>query len=403
MLRTSVASPATPHSEILERALAGQTLDAADGYALMQASGPELSDVVAAASHLNAHARPHRRVTYSRKIFLPLTNLCRDRCGYCTFVKGPGQDGAHTMSPDEVLTVAREGAALGCKEALFSLGDHPEWRHPEFIDTLRRFGYDSTPEYTTAMCRLVFEETGLLPHTNCGTLSDDEFGMLGPWNASMGIMLESVSLRLFDRGGAHFGAESKRPEQRIATIESAARHGIAMTTGILLGIGETLEERVDALITIREVQERLGNVQEVIVQNFRAKPSTRMHGADEPSTLDMVRTLAVARLILGPKMNIQAPPNLNADGCQTYLLAGMNDWGGVSPLTKDFINPEAPWPQIAILRELTGEAGYELRERTALHPDFVLAGRWPDSTPVRRRVEELTGEDGLVRPEQEQR
>jgi len=342
-------------------------------------------------------------VTYSRKIFLPLTNLCRDRCGYCTFVKGPGQSGAHTMSPNEVLAVARQGAALGCKEALFSLGDHPESRHPGFLDTLRDFGYESTPEYAAAMCRLVFEETGLLPHTNCGTLNDDEFGMLRPWNASMGIMLESISLRLFERGKAHFGAESKHPEQRIATLERAARHGIAMTTGILLGIGETLEERVDSLITIREAQERHGNIQEVIVQNFRAKPGTRMRGAAEPSTLDMVRTLAVARLILGPGMNLQAPPNLNADGCQPYLLAGMNDWGGVSPLTKDFINPEAPWPQIAILRELTHEAGYELRERTALHPDFVLDGRWLNAAPVRRRVEELTGEDGFVRAEQEQR
>ena len=358
---------------------------------------------MAAAAELNLRARPHRRVTYSRKVFLPLTNLCRDRCGYCTFVKGPGQAGAHTMTPDEVLAVARRGAALGCKEALFSLGDHPEWRHPEMAEQLDRLGYASTPAYAAAMARLVLEETGLLPHTNCGVLSPDEMAALAPWNVSMGIMLESVSEALFEPGGAHYGAVSKSPEQRIATIETAADAGVAMTTGILIGIGESLEDRVDSLIAIRDAQERRGNIQEIIVQNFRAKPSTRMRAAAEPSLVDMLRTQATARLLLGPDMNVESPPNLNADGCGAYLLAGNNDWGGVSPLTKDFINPEAAWPEVAALRAITAEAGFELRERLALFPDYAASGRWYPSAAVANRAAQLIADDGYVRPELEVR
>ncbi|MBM3939986.1 MAG: 7,8-didemethyl-8-hydroxy-5-deazariboflavin synthase subunit CofG [SAR202 cluster bacterium] len=384
---------------IIERALDGERLRAGDGHALLRAQGPDLTALVAAAAELNLRARPHRRVTYSRKIFLPLTNLCRDRCGYCTFVKGPRQRGAHTMTPDEVLAVAREGARLGCKEALVSLGDHPELRHPELLATLRDFGgYRSTPEYVAAMCRLVLEETGLLPHTNCGTLSSDEFAMLAPWNASMGIMLESASPRLLEKGGPHHGSFTKAPELRIQTLENAAHAGMAMTTGILIGIGETPEERVNALLVIRDIHERCGNIQEIIIQNFRAKSDTRMKRADEPDTIDMLRTQAIARLLLGPSMNIQSPPNLNADGYQTYLMAGINDWGGISPLTKDFINPEAAWPAIAKLRAMTANAGYELRERLALYPEYVSEGRWPVSPAVRRRIDAFADDDGFVKP-----
>lgn len=394
---------------ILDRALHGEPLSAADGYALVDAQGADLAAVVQAAEALNLAARPERRVTYSRKIFLPLTNLCRDRCGYCVFVKGPTQQGAHTMTPDEVLRVAREGARLGCKEALFSLGDHPEWRHPEFADTLRELGgYHSTPEYVAAMCRLVLEETGLLPHTNCGTLSVEEFEMLAPWNASMGIMLESSSLRLFEKGGPHWGATSKAPALRVQTLENAAKLGMAMTTGILIGIGETPRERVDSLLLIRDVQERCGNIQEVIVQNFRAKPDTSMRHADEPDTADMLRTQAVARLLLGAGMNIQSPPNLNADDYQGYLRAGINDWGGVSPLTKDFINPEAAWPAIDRLRSKTADAGYELRERLALYPEYITSLWGPTSVgpcrvsaPIRQRLDAMADVDGFVKRELE--
>ncbi len=398
----STAVVSSTVERVLERALAGEPLSAADGYALIAAQGQQLAALVSAAGRLNERARPHRRVTYSRKVFLPLTNLCRDRCGYCTFVKAPGQRSAHTMTPDEVVAVASEGARLGCKEALFSLGDHPEWRHPEMADTLRALGYGSTPEYVADMCRLVLEETGLLPHTNCGLLDRPEMEAIARHNASMGLMLENVSPRLLERGGPHFGCESKAPELRLATLELAGELGVAITTGILIGIGERPEERVDSLLAIRELHQRHGHIQEVIVQNFRAKADTRMRRADEPSTIDMLRTLATARLLLGAEMNIQAPPNLNADGCQTYLLAGINDWGGVSPLTVDFINPEAPWPQLTHLQGLTAEAGYELHERLAIYPEYVTSGRWPLPAAVARRVAELAGPDGLVKQELEQ-
>ncbi len=397
----ATVSPKTVR-EIIERALAGEVLSAVDGYALIGAEGAGLTALLHAATEINWSARVNGRVTYSRKVFLPLTNLCRDRCAYCTFVKGPGQRGAHTMTPDEVLSVARAGAALGCKEALISLGDHPEWRHPEMGDALSAMGYGSTPEYVAAMSRLVLEETGLLPHTNCGTLDRAEMEAIAPWNASMGIMVENVSQRLHEKGGPHYGTASKRPEQRIATLDTAGELGVAMTTGILIGIGETPEERVDSLLAIRDVHDRHGNIQEIIVQNFRAKPATKMRRAVEPSTADMLRTLATARLLMGPSMNIQAPPNLNGDGYQSYLLAGMNDWGGVSPLTKDFINPEAAWPEVARLRSLTAEMGHELRERTALYPEYVLSGQWATSPAVQDTLAQLAGEDGYVRRELEQ-
>jgi 7,8-didemethyl-8-hydroxy-5-deazariboflavin synthase CofG subunit len=384
----------------IDKARAGETLSASDGYGLMRASGAELVSVMRAACDLSESVRPHRRVTYSRKVFLPLTNMCRDRCGYCTFVKGPNQKGVHTMTPEEVVDVARRGAALGCKEALISLGDHPELRHPEMQQMLHALGYASTPEYVAAISELVFRETGLLPHTNCGTLDTAEMTAIAEWNASMGIMLESASMRLHEPGGAHYGTITKEPAMRIATLDTAGELGVAMTTGILIGIGETLDERVDSLLAIRDAHQRHGNIQEVIIQNFRAKAATRMKKAPEPSTVDMLRTLAVGRLLLGAGMNIQAPPNLNSDGAGAYLLAGINDWGGVSPLTKDFINPEAAWPEIARLRELTAEAGYELRERTVLYPEYIANG-WHLAAPLAERLAEMTEPDGYVRPDLE--
>jgi 7,8-didemethyl-8-hydroxy-5-deazariboflavin synthase CofG subunit len=401
LTQSPTSKPAPSVRRIVEEALGGGSLSAVDGYALINSDGASLAAVMAAACALNDSARPSRHVTYSRKVFLPLTNLCRDRCGYCTFVRGPAQRGAKTMTPDDVLAVGRAGAELGCKEALISLGDHPEWRHPEMLETLRGLGYESTPEYVAAMSRLVLEETGLLPHTNCGTLSVEEMESIAPWNASMGIMLESTSMRLHEKGGPHYGTVTKTPDQRIATLETAGELGVAMTTGILIGIGETREERVDSLLAIRDVHRRYGNVQEVIVQNFRAKSATKMRRAPEPSTVEMLRTLATARLLLGPRMGVQAPPNLNADACGTYLLAGISDWGGVSPLTKDFINPEAAWPELSHLRRLTAEAGYELRERTVLYPEYVTNSEWHVSEPIRQRLDALAGDDGLVRPELE--
>jgi len=366
----------------------------ADAGRLIRATGGELLDVLREASAIR-DARTGRQVTYSRKVFIPLTNLCRDRCGYCTFAREPGDAKAHTMTPDEVLAVARAGREAGCKEALFSLGDKPELRYPEYHDWLEQRGLHSTIEYLQAMCQLVFEETGLLPHANPGVLSRQEMEQLRPVNVSMGMMLETASRRLLQPGEAHHRCPDKVPEVRLASLEAAGELRIPFTTGILIGIGETLDERVDALFAIREIHEKYGHIQEVIVQNFRAKPDTLFAGRPEPTTLDLARTAAVARLILGGSVNLQVPPNLSHDAYGFYLLAGINDWGGISPVTRDFINPEMAWPQIAALRSVTKEAGFELRERLAAYPEYLREPRWIDE-PLRRRALAYTDDAGLV-------
>jgi 7,8-didemethyl-8-hydroxy-5-deazariboflavin synthase CofG subunit len=360
----------------------------------MHAGGGELLDLFRAASAVR-DARTGHVITYSRKVFIPLTNLCRDRCGYCTFAREPGDGKAHTMSPDEVLAVARAGRNAGCKEALFSLGDKPELRYPEYRQWLEQRGFASTIEYLRAMCQLVFEDTGLLPHANPGVLSREEMEQLRPVNASMGMMLETLSARLLGPGEAHHRCPDKVPKIRLAALEAAGELQIPFTTGILIGIGETLEERVEALFAIREVNERYGHIQEVIVQNFRAKPDTLFSGRPEPSALDVARTAAVARLILGGTVNLQVPPNLSQDAYGFYLLSGINDWGGISPVTRDFINPEMAWPQIAALRAVTREAGFELRERLAAYPEYLLDSRWVPET-LRPRALAWTDRAGLV-------
>src|SRR5919199_2155074 len=302
---------------------------------------------------------------------------------------------AKTMTPEEVLAVARAGRERGCKEALFSLGEKPEEVHALAREHLRRLGYTSTVEYLAAMCKLVFEETGLIPHTNCGVLDRDELLLLREYAGSMGIMLENVSERLLEPGQAHYGCPGKHPALRLETIRTAGALGIAFTSGILIGIGETPEERVDSLFALRELQERSGNVQEVIIQNFRVKPDIRMRAWGEPSALEMLRTIAVARLVLGGEQNIQAPPNLAPETYQMYLLAGINDWGGVSPVTLDHINPERAWPMIAELRNVTAEAGFELRERLCLYPEYLAQPRYVRDT-LRARMAALVDERGIV-------
>ena len=404
MLAKEILSPpmanslSRPIREALEKALNGQPITQEDAYHLIPASGTALVALMLAASRVRDHLKGHR-VTYSRKVFLPLTNLCRDRCGYCTFVQAPGDPKAHTMTPEEVLQVATEGQRLGCKEALFSLGDRPELRHAEARRHLQALGYCTTPDYLIAMGRLVLEETGLLPHTNAGLMTREELLRLREVNASMGLMLENVSDRLLQRGGPHFGAESKVPSLRLRMMEVAGELGIPFTTGILIGIGETLEERVDSLFAIRDLHQRYGHIQEVIIQNFRAKPDTRMRQASEPTALDMLRTIAVARLVLGGEMNIQAPPNLTPDAYQMYLFAGINDWGGVSPLTRDFINPEAPWPQLLELKRMTEEAGFHLTERLAVYPEYIQSGSTYLSQQVQERIADLVDEEGFVKKE----
>jgi len=361
---------------------------------LIRATGGELIGILREASAVR-DARSGGVITYSRKVFIPLTNLCRDRCGYCTFAREPGDGKAHTMSPDEVLAVARAGKDAGCKEALFSLGDKPELRYPEYRGWLEERGFRSTIEYLRAMCQLVFEETGLLPHANPGVLSREEMEQLRPVNASMGMMLETASARLLAVGEAHYRCPDKVPKVRLAALDAAGELRIPFTTGILIGIGETLDERVDALFAIREAHEKHGHVQEVIVQNFRAKPDTLFAGRTEPTALDVARTAAVARLILGSTVNLQVPPNLSQDAYGFYLLAGINDWGGISPVTGDFINPEMAWPQIATLGGVTREAGFELRERLAAYPEYLRDSKWM-AEPLRRQALAWTDAAGLV-------
>jgi 7,8-didemethyl-8-hydroxy-5-deazariboflavin synthase CofG subunit len=382
----------------LEKRLSDRPLTKQDAYTLINAPDRDLPALMLCASHLREQGKGNI-ITYSRKVFLPLTNLCRDRCGYCTFVQAPRSTTAHTMSPEEVLDVAVEGARLGCKEALFSLGDRPELRHIEARRHLKSVGYESTPDYLIAMCQLVLERTGLLPHANAGLMTKTELLQLREFNASLGLMIENVSERLTQRGGPHFGAASKHPTLRLAMIELAGSLGIAFTTGILIGIGETHEERVDSLLAIDRIQKSHGNIQEVIIQNFRAKPDTRMRRSSEPTVLDMLRTIAVARLILGPDMNIQAPPNLTPDGYQAYLLAGINDWGGVSPLTKDFINPEAPWPHLTELKQITEDSGFQLTERLAIYPEYIAQASSYLSPQVSNRINHLANEQGYVKKE----
>ncbi len=362
--------------------------------ALRLAEEATLDDLLSAATQLRAREKG-TVVSFSKKVFIPLTTLCRDYCGYCTFRKDPGQPGAHFMTPDEVLALAERAREAGCKEALFSLGDQPERIFPEAREFLQRQRFARTLDYLAAMSELVLDRVGLLPHANPGVMDRPALERLKESNASVGLMLENVSVRLMRDGLAHANAPDKVPALRLRTIEEAGRLSIAFTTGILIGIGETFEERVDSLFAIRALHEKYGHIQEVIVQNFRAKPDIPMAHHPEPSMEDMLRTIAIARLILGPKMNLQAPPNLSYADFPCLLGAGINDWGGISPVTKDFINPEAAWPQIARLRAETEARGFTLRERLALYPEFVTSGNFL-SARVRERAHRLAGADGFA-------
>ena len=342
-----------------------------DAVRLIRCSDDELPELLAAAHAAKERFKPGV-ITYSRKVFLPLTNLCRDYCGYCTFRRDPGDPGAHTMTPDEVLSVARAGEKLGCTEALFSLGDKPELLFFEMRDTLRHLGYKSTLHYLEAMCELVLRETTLLPHPNPGLLSAEWIARLAVVSPSMGLMLETTNTALLAPGAAHDNAPDKVPAKRLRTIEDAGKQNVPFTTGLLIGIGESREDRVDTLLAIRDMNDRYGHIQEVIVQNFRVKPAIRMANSPEPTRGEMLRAVAVARLLL-PGVNIQAPPNLSAPYYDDLVDAGINDWGGVSPLTPDFINPEKPWPHLDQLRLRTEAKGFALRQRLPVYPEFLPA------------------------------
>ena len=338
--------------------------------------------------------RPGPLVTYSPKVFIPLTTLCRDVCGYCTFARPPRRGERAYMTEDEVLAIARAGAAAGCREALFTLGDKPELRYEVARRELRALGCETTIEYLARCARIVLEETGLLPHVNPGVMSRDELELLRPVSASMGIMLETTADRLGERGGPHWASPDKIPARRLETIRLAGELAIPFTSGILIGIGETREERIDALLALKALGDEHGHVQEVIVQNFRAKPGTRMAAHPEPSLEDHLWTIAVARILLGPSWHVQAPPNLAFDDFPRLLDAGIDDWGGVSPVTIDHVNPEAPWPELERLAEATRSRGLELAPRLAVYPEYVAElDHWVDPAvaPHVRRASDATG------------
>jgi len=374
---------------VLRRARDGATLNVDEAATLLQARGTDLTDLCSSAAKVRdagllAAGRPNT-VTYSRKVFIPLTRLCQDKCHYCTFVTVPGKlrAGGHGMflEPDEVLDIARAGAELGCKEALFTLGDRPEARWPEAKQWLDERGYDSTLDYVRAMSIRVLEETGLLPHLNPGVMSWQELSRLKPVAPSMGMMLETTATRLFtDKGECHYGSPDKDPAVRLRTLTDAGRLNIPFTTGILVGIGENFLERAESIMAIRKSQKAFGHIQEVIIQNFLAKPDTAMRNTPDAGLDEFLAAIAVARLLLGPTMRIQSPPNLVSNSeCLALLGAGVDDWGGVSPLTPDHVNPERPWPNLETLAEISAEGGFMLTERTAAQPAYVLAGApWID-------------------------
>jgi FO synthase len=369
-----------PSDLAFDHALARGTngeLTMVDAELLLGAQGAELERLLDAATAVRDSGDPDRVITYSRKVFLPITTLCQDRCHYCIFVDTPAKLAKKHkpayMSPEQILTVARQGAELGCKEALFTLGDRPEERWPVAREWLDAHGYASTVHYLRDMAQLVLDETGLLPHMNPGVLSLQEFEILRPVAPSMGMMLETTSTRLWSEPGqVHFGSPDKDPAVRLEVLENAGRARVPLTTGILVGIGETLRDRAESLFAIRVSHERHGQVQETIIQNFRAKDATAMHGVEDLGTAEYAATIAVARLVMGPGAVIQAPPNL-ADAAELDILvrAGVSDWGGVSPLTADHVNPERPWPQIDALARLTAESGFTLRERLTVHERYV--------------------------------
>jgi len=362
-------------------------------HALLQAS---LEELLEAASTLRDSGRGHL-LTYSRKVFVPLTQLCRDVCHYCTFAKSPRAGAPAYLSLERVLEIARAGEQAGCTEVLFTLGDKPELRHDAARAALAAMGYATTIDYLVAACEAVLRETSLLPHVNPGVTTREELARLRRVSVSQGMMLESGSERLCARGGAHFGSPDKAPSVRLDALRAAGELRIPFTTGLLVGIGETREERLQDLLRIRDLQAEFGHIQEVIVQNFRAKPDTKWAGRPEPDLDELLWTIAAARLVLGPDMNIQAPPNLTPADYPRLVEAGINDWGGVSPVTPDHVNPEAPWPHIASLRERTAKVGKTLVERTPVYPEYVLEmARWVDPAlqPALRRAVDT---DGLAR------
>ena len=381
--------------ENLERTIDEKELRRDDAVRLLSYSGTSARALWALAGTLRDQGKG-RIVSYSRKVFIPLTNLCRDTCGYCTFKKAPWEGGSITMNPQQVVITAEAGKRNNCTEALFTLGERPEQRYVEAKDSLRKLGFSTTLEYLRHASELVLEKTGILPHANPGTMTKKEMASLRNVNASMGLMLENVSERLCKPGGPHAHAPSKHPKLRLATIRNAGELKIAFTTGLLIGIGETLEEIVDSLFALKELHAEYGHIQEIIIQNFRAKQNTPMSANREPSHEFMLNVVAVARLIFGKDMNIQVPPNLSPESYVDFLSCGVNDWGGISPVTADYVNPEAPWPEVQILNNLCAEHGFRLKARLPIYPEFLVARRQFIPARIATIINSMIDREGYV-------
>ena len=356
------------HTKIFQKSIE-QNVTRNDIDEILVADGLSLPTLMKTAGAIRDYGKGNI-ITYSPKVFIPLTKLCRDTCGYCTFRKNPGYEPSY-MSPEEVLDLAIKGEQMGCTEALFTLGERPEQKYDVAKKWLERYGYSSTIEYLVEMNRLVFEKTNLLPHSNPGTLSRRELKILKPYNASMGLMLESISSKLYAANGPHEYAPSKRPSVRLKTISLAGKEQIAFTTGLLIGIGDSFKEQVDGIHKIKEINDEYGHIQEVIIQNFRPKSNTPLNTMPSPKEEYMLKLVSIARIILGPYMNLQVQPNISVGDYGEYINAGINDWGGVSPLTIDHVNPEAPWPQLKNLKTITETYGYKLKPRLPIYTEFL--------------------------------
>jgi 7,8-didemethyl-8-hydroxy-5-deazariboflavin synthase CofG subunit len=361
---------------------------------LANVQGQALTDLMAEASRVR-DVHWGRHITYSRKVFIPLTNMCRDTCGYCTFVQHPDSPKAQMLTPEVVMERLRGAESLGCKEALFSLGEKPERRYPQAAAKLAALGYQRTTDYLRDICALTLAETSLIPHINAGTLDHREITLLKPVAGSMGMMLESLSLRLMQKGGPHYRCPDKAPKPRLETLHLTGEQQVPFTTGLLIGIGETWAERIEALQAIQALHQQYGHIQEVIIQNFRAKPGTAMANAPEPDLTDMLRTLAVARLLLDPSISLQAPPNLAAEHL-SYLEAGINDFGGISPISSDYINPERAWPILQQLQTQLAAKGFQLQERLSVYPDYLRVENNDFSPTIRSRLTQQARADGLA-------
>ena len=383
-------------NSLLENAVSGKMLSDTEG---IQLSFAALSPLLLETATALRDQKHHDQVSYSRKVFIPLTHLCRDFCHYCTFAQKPRNVKSPYLSPEEVLKIAEDGKEAGCKEALFTLGDKPELQYKAARDGLANLGHETTLSYLADMAEMVFKETGLLPHLNPGLMNVEDLASLRRCSVSMGIMLETSSNRLGKKGGPHHGSPDKIPARRLETIRMAGEAAIPFTSGILIGIGETRQERIESLLVLRNLHRKYGHIQEIIIQNFRAKPNTRMAQAPEPDLSDMLWTLAVARILFGAEMNIQAPPNLNPGTLPQIIGAGINDWGGVSPVTPDFVNPEAPWPHLKTLENETLQAGKILLERLAIYPEYAKAAeQWLDPELI-APVLQMSDGQGFARTE----